>query len=540
MIEIDEYYPYEDSPYKGNPLITYFPPLDLDSLAIALSRAVRFPEGFRTHAAHLRLTYLPRVSAYFVPLDHMVDFAFNVYSQICYSYSNRNPLRPNKSKSFKNRLRSIADGTQQPATNEDDDSMPWGVTLIGTPGTGKGSIFKALERIFGPETLHHKQHGQLYQVVLVTVSMSTGMKSKSVAKAIFEALRKAASGTPHFVPSLPSAAVEVDYTFGIEILCRVLNLGLLVLDEIQHLYNGTGGLDKATMTFLTGLSNCIKAPIAIVGTWEALPLLSQEGRLGRRSFSLANGIFRRMVQDETWEGFLLGLFRLQVLQHPVAASTLSKLMYYHCQGIADVTVKFFVLCQSEAIADGSETLTPGLLNQVADKHMKVLAPWIELMRSGLQETDIRISDAEPIDFEVYLQAHIARVNIRRAKRSNKGLSNPALDSWTVSKVAEALVAADVLTEQAALQAAEAQVKRAPHRSTAEHLQKALECLGPRAPKRTHPVKPAAKKKELESFSELEDRDVRKIVYFALHDERDVEAALRDAGHLCSVTDDLDF
>lgn len=540
MLVIEDYYPCKNSPFTGNPLITYAPLMDPEALAIALSSSVQFPEGYRTHPSHLRIAYLPWISGYFIPLDHMVDFIYSVYTLIIHSYVNRNPLSTNKSQRFREKLKSIADGTQQPDGNAQHTDAPWGVTLIGTPGSGKSSIVNALLKLLGPELLHHRQHGQLYQLLSVTVELTTGSRNKGVAKQIFEALRDAAVETPHFVPDLPLSATEGDYKRAIKKLANSLNLGVLVLDEIQHLYNGTSGLDKGAMTFLTGLSNDLKAPILIVGTWQALPLLAQEARLARRAFSPISSIFRRMPRDETWDGFLLGLFRLQVLQHTVPSEELSECMYYHCQGIADVTVKFFVLCQLEAIRDGTEILTHELLNRAAQEHMRVLAPWVDLMRNGRSEADVKIYDAEPVDFSSYLQTQMERYNIRSAGKQKSGSGGAQVDSGMVSKVAEAFVAAGLLSQQAAVDAAEAQVKHTPHASTSEHIQRVLNSIRPRSPKRTRSVKPAAKKKEIDGFSKLENSDIRKIVYFALREERQVEASLRDAGHLCSVTEDLEF
>jgi len=539
--DIEKYFKQENSDHDDNPLTSFSPPLSPSTLARLMGTRIEYSLDRRLHSAHTRTQYLIAFMRYYVPQRHQWEFAHRLWSLMMEGYRPKNPLCKGKTTGFYDLCDAIVNGTP-PKTNRDwTQNGSWCAAVIGTPGTGKTSTVKAIFSLLGKKIFRHVKHGNLYQQLAVFVTITGAVGNRSLAAGIYEELRSAALATGHYVPQLSSRSTEADYRMAIKTFINKLNLGVLVLDEIQHLYHGTGKLDEAAMRFLTSLINEIQTPVLLIGTWQALPLLSLEARFARRGFSPVNALFRRMSPGKDWNNFVRGLFRYQYVRDVVAPDEFFEEMYKHTQGVHDIAVKFFVLCQLEAIADGSEKITPSLMQEVAARHMSLLAPWIGLMRDGRSEEDTKIYDAEPKDIERYIERFAATSVIRRKRSKFDEQSTPSDLTYSTLLLAEALVSVGLAndTESAMAVAADA-VNQSPTRTVAEHVTAAIEATCPKGPQRTRSIKPERKAKELAAFNALNNDDFRKISYLAVFERREVEAAFREAGHLCDITADLEF
>ena len=67
----------------------------------------------------------------------------------------------------------------------------------------------------------------------------------------------------------------------IPLIARVASLhciGVLVIDEIQHLSQAKSGGSSKMLNFFVQLVNTIGVPVVLVGTYKAMPILSGEFR----------------------------------------------------------------------------------------------------------------------------------------------------------------------------------------------------------------------------------------------------------------------
>ncbi len=60
------------------------------------------------------------------------------------------------------------------------------------------------------------------------------------------------------------------------------SLGLLVIDEIQHLSLAKSGGSEKMLNFFVNLVNTIGVPVVLIGTMKALSVLQSEFRQARR------------------------------------------------------------------------------------------------------------------------------------------------------------------------------------------------------------------------------------------------------------------
>jgi len=543
FIEVTEYYEPENMGHRGNPLITFIPPLNPEILSKLMRSEVKLIIKKRNEPAHLRIQYLMEFKLLYWPQAHHVDWAWKLWSLICQAYAAHNPARASAAARFHEMRQSLASG--KPKTDDVACFLDseWCAVLIGTPGCSKSSTSRALLDRVGPGLFYHPAHG-IFQVLSVRVQASKNATGKGLALQIFHALAAYARKTGHYFPysgkKPPSTLPELEDV--IVELAQALNLGALVVDELQHLFRGSGAMDHEAMKFLTGLVNRLRRPVVLIATWQCLDLLTLEGRIMRRALSPVLAYFRKMANDGIWVQFFALLLLKQYVRKPTKDETgaLRERLYHHCQGIHDVAIKLWVIAQMEAIADESEELTPALLDRIGEMHVPLLAPWIGHLQRGVPENNPTIYDAEPVDFDKYLESLRAQTLIRAGRVRAAGRL-AGVDPLVAYQVAQGLVAAEVTTDpQAALQVATDAVKASPGTTSAEALQRILKDTKPKGPRPTSSKNPQKRKKVADAFAALAKGDIRRIIFEAVQGQVKPADALREAGYLANILEDVSF
>lgn len=170
-------------------------------------------------------------------------------------------------------------------------------------------------------------------------------------------------------------------------LASMYGIGVLVIDEIQHLLHSKNDQEEMLNFFVT-LSNTVGIPTVLIGTSKAQKLFKGNFRQARRAASEAV-IWDRMAEDsEEWEFFLETLWELQCLktQSKLTEET-KKAFYYECQGITSVAVNLFILAQERALFDEdnpNEIITPKVLKKTAKDDMQMIQP----MMTAIQKNNL--------------------------------------------------------------------------------------------------------------------------------------------------------
>jgi len=163
-------------------------------------------------------------------------------------------------------------------------------------------------------------------------------------------------------------------------------IGVLVIDEIQHLLHAKNDQEEMLNFFVT-LSNTVGIPTVLIGTSKAQQLFKGNFRQARRAASDGSIIWDRMdEQSEEWEFFLETLWELQCLKgRSELNEDIKKTFYEECQGITSVAVNLFILAQERALFDESnedEIITSKVLKQTAKKDMKIIQPMLNAIRNN--------------------------------------------------------------------------------------------------------------------------------------------------------------
>lgn len=536
LFTIEKYYPAQNADYRDNPAIEFFPALTKAQISKALCAPVDYDDDERTHPVDLRLQYIHRLLRFFVPFPAQVDFAFNLWTTILQSYARRNPQARATQTAFIEMAEAFATDTYRPKDDKSLFDSPNCITLLGTPGCAKTSVPKRLlAKLSKDAVFYHRHRGGHFQKLYIWVEAPNAKHEKSLAWSVYDALYEALQATGATRARLkPSESATV---IGREaaVIARKLNVGVIVVDEIQHAVHGSDGMDEHSMEFLTTLINRVECPVLLIGTWKACALMRSELRLGRRALSPSSAYFYRLQPGDDWDAFVDAVLALQYTAQKVEPTPeLRKLIYHHTQGVPDVTVKLIAIVQLEAITSGVEVITDDLINECALKYLRLIAPAIEAMRDGAKEDAPTTWDAEPQDFAVYFACLEAECQARISAKERRRRGSQIERAVTTAAVAGALASLNLASGGAAQAIAEQRVADAPELPPEDHVARVIKDSKLSGPKPTKSVKQLAKVDK--RFAELDDADVRKVVYLAGRTGKPADQALRESGHVAKLTE----
>ncbi len=171
-------------------------------------------------------------------------------------------------------------------------------------------------------------------------------------------------------------------------------VGVLIIDEIQHLSRSRSGGSEKMLNFFVTLVNTIGLPVILVGTPRAREIFEADMRSARRGSGLGAIFWDPMEEGREWKALTDKLWTLQWLQKrdEVLSDDIRSLWYDLSQGVLDIVVKLYVLCQLRAIATKVERITPKLMQQVYEDELKPVHPMLAALRSGDVEEMIKFSD----------------------------------------------------------------------------------------------------------------------------------------------------
>jgi energy-coupling factor transporter ATP-binding protein EcfA2 len=378
--------------YKHNPLIEALPPIFSKQEVIELlSYFPHFDEAERLLDGQYRIHLIQRIFNIFQVLPLHLDVESRISRMIRQGYLGRNPLSPSYAKS----LICGHEDIKNPKKDWKNSSLPTGLTFIGPSGCGKTSTITRILELY-PQTIVHSNYSgkdfNFTQLVWLKLECPFDGSVKGLVNSFFLAIDSIYS-TKYFEKYGQSNKLSVNTLMPIMTqICNSISLGLLCIDEIQHLnLRGTGS--KLMLNFFTTLSNMMGIPLVLIGTPSAMPVLQSQFRQARRGSGQGDLIAQRMEKDEFWVLFLETLFEYQWIQKPVELSQeLVDVMYEESQGIIDICLKLYAISQVKAIVKRSETITVSLIKQVAKENFKLVQPMISALKSGNIETIAQYED----------------------------------------------------------------------------------------------------------------------------------------------------
>ena len=177
-------------------------------------------------------------------------------------------------------------------------------------------------------------------------------------------------------------------------LASTHGLGILVIDEIQHLSHAKSGGSEKMLNFFVTLVNTI------------------EFRQARRGSGQGDLIWERMKNDESWDIMLRSMWKYQWTKVKCQLTDeIKDALYDETQGIIDLAVKLYGISQLKAIFDGSETITVQSIHESAKENLKLVQPMIAALRSGDMREIMKYEDIRPISLDEYISSNLGKVKL---------------------------------------------------------------------------------------------------------------------------------
>jgi hypothetical protein len=394
---------YRDSPiprYQGNPLIEALPPiLPQSEISNALAYYPPYDKNHRTLPAEQRIHIIHTVLDVYIPLPEHIDLAERFSCLILEGYTARNPIVAEYWQTFRPRF--DASG-QEHGTRLRMRSSARGMTILGLSGGGKTTGTEACLNLY-PQLIQHSQyHGRPFtwtQLVWLKLQCPFDGSTRGLCMNFFKAVDELI-GTNHERNYAQGRRSTDELMPAMQRVAALNSLGVLVIDEIQHLDQSKSGGSERMLNFFTQLVNTIGVPVVFIGTPKAKAVLSREFRQSRRGTGEGDFVWDRLERGEKWDYFIESLWSYQYLRTETRPSQeLFEVLYDESQGIIDIAIKLFMLSQVRAIHTGQEVLTPAIIRSVAGDSFRTIQQALDALRRGDHEALESFQDIKPVDYD---------------------------------------------------------------------------------------------------------------------------------------------
>lgn len=411
-----EYKEQKLSEYSENPFIEALPPIfSEDDVMDRFMVTPRITRQDKQSATNIRYHVLKRIKNFIQPLPIHFEVERRLSTLIRRGYLARNPL----DKTFLERIRVL----HQLRENEEDAhkyiderlnyirSTADSLSIIGISGIGKTTAIERLLLMYPQVIKHEKYEEQPFnrtQIVWLKIDCPYDGSLSTLCKSFFKAIDDLL-GTRYLEKFGYLNRVTSTMLLHMTSLASMYGIGVLVIDEIQHLLHAKNDQEEMLNFFVT-LSNTVGIPTVLIGTSKAQQLFKGNFRQARRAASEGSIIWDRMAEDsEEWEFFLETLWELQCLKtYSELTEDVKKTFYSECQGITSVAVNLFILAQERALYDESneeERLNVRVLKKTAKEDMKIIQPMLNAIRKN--------------DFRAMYQYEDIMINLDELMQSHK-------------------------------------------------------------------------------------------------------------------------
>lgn len=395
--------------YQGNPFIEALPPiLERKQLRDGLGGSIELRPADIYLDGETRIHIISHLlDGFFQPLARHIELESKISIMLRQGYVGRNLATGDLSTHIQNGYERIMQGNLSAFRFDHVESTAKSLAFIGCSGSGKTS---SLNRILAtyPQLIHHPEHN-FTQIVFLKIDCPHDGSLKSLCHNFFREIDS--------VLATNYVKRYAEKRHGVETLIAVMShlanthaIGLLVIDEIQHLsIKASGGAEKMLNFFVT-LVNEISIPVVMVGTPKARPIFEMDLRSARRGAGFGSILWEPLgkpavgenVLRTEWGAFTSKLWKYQWLTKASEeiADELRDLWFDLSQGIMDVVIKLFVLAQIRAVVTGTERITANILKAVYQDELKPIHPMMEALRSGDPSKIARYSDLTIPDIDV--------------------------------------------------------------------------------------------------------------------------------------------
>lgn len=392
---VAQYIPSEEAMYRHNVFIEALPPVFTpEEVCSLLIRRPAYHKDERLKEPHHRLQSVQTISHLVEPFKRHFELEQIFSRMIRNGYMSRNPISVEWKKQIRSGFPDIDWGSNIPGYSPIIRSNSVGFCVIGMSGVGKTTAVESILSLY-PQIIIHSQYNEHSfnhaQLVWLKIDCPHDGSLKGLCLNFFQAIDLILDtryyksvGRKTLNELLPEMAT----------LAANLGLGVLVIDEIQRLKDvKKTEIPGQMLNFFVHLSDNIGVPVVLVGTFKALPLLTRELAIARRNEGESGFLWWNEERDQFWDNFIENLWKYQWtnVETPLTPK-IKEALYKNSQGIVDIAVKLYQLAQWEIIGTEDESITPQLINYVANEKLKISKSILQAICDRDVDKLVNISD----------------------------------------------------------------------------------------------------------------------------------------------------
>lgn len=427
--------------YMNNPLIEALPPiLSIEEVIESIAHYPDYRENERELSAELRLHCVGKLMRFVEPIEKHITIEEKISRCIRDGYLSRNPFG-------KEHLMRLRVGKQAIVSKREITDFQWeqrntaqGFTIIGLSGIGKTTAVERVLSLYPQVIVHSKYKGRglsFYQLPYLKLDCPSDGSLGALCINFFETVdeilgtdyKRKFSSRRETIPVMSSSMAQV---------ATLHSIGVLVIDEIQHLSVAGVGYERMLNFFVT-LVNTIGIPVILIGTPKATGILQSAFRQARRGAGQGDVVWDKMEPGEEWNYIIDTMWHYQWTKiKNKLTDELKETLYGESQGIVDIAVKLYMLAQIEVIGKGKEIITPETFRKVAKRDLKLVQKYIQALRSGNPDEIGKYDDIRPIKIAEYIEDKKKSLKNREdirlyneaVKKQNKELAENSLITIT--------------------------------------------------------------------------------------------------------------
>lgn len=422
--------------YNNNPFIQALPIIrDKEEIVTILSQNLKISKKELESEEYVRIHMLQRIYKGVFQVLPVHIKVFNIIDTLIrQGYVDRNPFNPEYIRHINKLGNKLINKDFSMSVNSNFVTTASCGLLCGFSGMGKTRIVnKILENT--PQLIYHNSYNKAdfntIQVTWIKLEAPHNSSLKALTLQFFMKIDELIGSRNMERYAVKNLSVDAMLPIMGQ-LANNINLGLLVIDELQHLNKNTSQI----MNYFVALMNTFAVPIFLIGTPACYDMLTGELRIARRVTGSGEIIWNNMQNDKEFRLFINGIWKNQYVRNKTKLDEeMVNLFYEKTQGISDLVVKLFVNTQKVAIERNMETITKDLVEKVWDKEFKLLKPMINSISSNnkakmFKYEDIRVLESSSVatrkcgviqqnslEEKITVKEHIPQRNKRKIKIS---------------------------------------------------------------------------------------------------------------------------
>lgn len=386
--------------YRGNPLIEALPPINSREKVIEKLQKIYTPTARNNHfSVEKRMHLVMDLLRFFQPLPIHLTLETRFSRMIRDGYLTRNPENIHFYGDLKARLQNLR---RNESINVQLPSVASGFSIVGMSGVGKSTSVQRILSLYPQVIIHSQYKGKDFNTIQVTWLKLDCPQDGSIKGLClsFLATFDDLLGTEYFQFYGRGRTID-ELIIHMTRVAANHHLGLLVIDEIQNLNEAKVGGATKTLNFFVQLVNTIGLPVVLIGSYKAIPVLSSEFRLARRSSGQGDLIWNRMPFNEDWQVFIESLWSMQYVEHKTKLTpVLSRCLYDLAFGVTDLAIRIYMSAQWRAIETGEEKITKAMLTSIYRDDFKLVNHILETIKGSDRPLLYSCDDICPPSFDI--------------------------------------------------------------------------------------------------------------------------------------------